>query len=93
MLIINIKTYNEVAMNTYQCKRCGKVSSDKSQVCDTGESPGITSLYVCEDCNKQSMSAEAVCRPKEVTPSFYCKTCGSAASEKKSLCKPKALQV
>ena len=77
-------------MSNYQCQRCGKISSDKGQVCDPGES-SISSLYVCESCNKQSMTAEEVCQPKEVTPSFYCKRCGTSGSEESGLCEPHAL--
>lgn len=78
-------------MSSYQCKKCGKISSDKSQICDSGSE--ITSLYVCSDCDKQSVSAESICRPQEVTPSYYCKKCGSSAAEKTNLCKPETILV
>lgn len=73
-------------MGTFQCKTCGKISKDKSKLCDSSST--VSALYVCGDCNKQSGSAEDICKPKEVTPSFYCKKCGSSSTEKKGLCKP-----
>ena len=78
-------------MSTHQCTKCGKISSNKKELCATSKE--ITSLYVCKDCNKQSVSAEGICRPKEVAPSYYCKTCGSSAGDESSLCKPKPIQL
>lgn len=78
-------------MATYQCKRCGKVSGDKSGVCDP--TSDLTSFYVCGDCNKQDSNSAFVCKPKEVTPAFYCKTCGSAGVDENKLCEPERLSV
>ena len=69
-------------------KKACKVNS-KSQL----KQIDVLSLYVCKDCRKQSISAAAICRPKEVAPSFICKKCGSPSEKKKNLCKPKSLTV
>ncbi len=82
-------------MGKNTCLQCGKTSSDKKKICkyksgkSTGKNASIISLYVCEDCNRQSINAKKICRPKAVSPSFYCKKCGSGALRKKSLCKPR----
>ncbi|MCP3941601.1 MAG: hypothetical protein GY710_08985 [Desulfobacteraceae bacterium] len=76
-------------MSTYQCKKCGKVSSKKKDICATSKE--ISSFYICDTCNKQSVSIESICRPREVAPAYYCKKCGSSDGEKGSLCEPKAV--
>ncbi len=73
-------------MKNYQCKTCGKISSDKSSLCHSSST--VSTLYVCGDCNKQSGSPDDVCKPKEVTPSYFCSKCGTSSTEKKGLCKP-----
>lgn len=73
-------------MTTFQCTTCGKISSDKSEICDSSKE--ISSLYVCESCNKHSASQESICNPVKVEPSFYCGKCGTSAHEKGKLCEP-----
>lgn len=73
-------------MTTYQCTKCGKVSSDKSKVCESTKK--VTSFFVCDSCNKHTISAESVCKPVEVSPSFFCGKCGTSGSDKKKLCEP-----
>jgi DNA-directed RNA polymerase subunit RPC12/RpoP len=79
-------------MSNYQCQKCGKISSDKSKVCDPVDN-SFSTLYVCESCNKQSVRAEEVCKPQEVTPSYFCGKCGTSGSKKSGLCDPHAIQV
>ncbi|THB76501.1 MAG: hypothetical protein D3926_17580 [Desulfobacteraceae bacterium] len=64
-------------------KKACKVNS-KSEL----KNANVLSLYVCKDCQKQSISAKAICKPKEVSPSFVCQKCGSPSKKKKNLCKP-----
>ncbi len=73
-------------MTTYQCNNCGKISSKKSDICESSKE--VTSFYVCESCNKHSASAESVCNPVKVEPDFYCGKCGTSAHEKSKLCEP-----
>lgn len=76
-------------MTTYQCTKCGKISSNKSQICDSKKE--ITSFFVCESCNKHSSTAEAICNPTEVAPSYYCTKCGTSGVDEKSFCAPMKL--
>ena len=73
-------------MTTYQCPKCGKISSDKTELCSTKKE--ITSLFVCESCNKHSRKEKSICNPVEVKPAYYCGKCGTSGAEKKSLCEP-----
>jgi hypothetical protein len=38
------------------------------------------------------MTADEICSPKEVSPSYFCGKCGTSGSEKSGLCDPKAIQ-
>lgn len=80
-------------MGSETCTACGK-KDQKKKACKAKEKPSgeILSLYVCEDCNKQSISAASVCSPKEMAASYVCKKCGSPSVKKKNLCKPKPLE-
>jgi DNA-directed RNA polymerase subunit RPC12/RpoP len=73
-------------MTTYQCTKCGKISPDESQICDTKES--ISSFYICENCNKHNATDKSLCKPVQVSPAYYCGSCGTSAQDKKSLCEP-----
>lgn len=73
-------------MTTYQCNACGKISTDKSQICDSKEE--ITSFWICDSCNKHSTDKDTLCNPAEVAPAFYCGKCGTSHIEQTKLCEP-----
>lgn len=73
-------------MRTYQCTNCGKISSDKSNICNSTQK--ISSFYVCESCNRHGVNEESMCRPVKIDPSFYCGKCGTSAHDESELCEP-----
>ncbi|WP_027362836.1 hypothetical protein [Desulfospira joergensenii] len=73
-------------MEKFQCVTCGKISSNRGEICNAGSDIG--SVFVCSDCSKRSSRAEDICNPVEMTPSFYCGKCGNSAVEEGALCDP-----
>jgi predicted RNA-binding Zn-ribbon protein involved in translation (DUF1610 family) len=73
-------------MEKFQCTTCGKISTDKNEICKA--QAGIGAVYMCHDCNSKSSRAEDICNPVKMTPSYFCGTCGNAAVEKRALCEP-----
>ncbi len=73
-------------MTTYQCNNCGKISSNKSDICENSKE--VSSLFICDSCSKHSVSAESICNPVEVKPTHYCGKCGTSAVEESKLCDP-----
>ena len=78
-------------MGKNTCTHCSKKTPKMKKPCKIKEKNKVLGVYVCEDCNRKSISADAVCRPRELSPEFVCKKCGSPAVSKKSVCKPKAV--
>jgi predicted RNA-binding Zn-ribbon protein involved in translation (DUF1610 family) len=78
-------------MTSYQCNKCGKVSGNKSDICEA--SPEVGSFYVCDDCRKHSVTAKSLCKPLEMHPKYFCKKCGTPGVEPDSLCTPKKIHV
>lgn len=75
-------------MKKFQCTTCGKISTDKNEICKGKAKAGIGDVYMCHDCGGKSSRAEDICNPVKMTPSYFCGTCGKAAVEKRALCEP-----
>ena len=75
-------------MKKFQCTTCGKISTDKNEICKGKAKAGIGDVYMCHDCGGKSSRAEDICNPVKMTPSYFCGTCGNAAVEKRALCEP-----
>jgi NAD-dependent SIR2 family protein deacetylase len=73
-------------MKKFQCTTCGKISTDKEEICQAQTEIGA--VYVCHDCGNKSSRAEGICNPVKMTPSYFCGTCGNGAVEKRALCEP-----
>jgi len=73
-------------MKKFQCKTCGKISTDKNEICKAQDEIGAG--YLCHDCGSKSSRAEVICNPVKMNPSYFCGTCGNAAVEKRALCEP-----
>ncbi|WP_035239812.1 hypothetical protein [Desulfobacter vibrioformis] len=73
-------------MGKFQCTTCGKISTDKNEICQAQAEIGA--VYTCHDCGNKSSRAADICNPVKMTPSYFCSTCGNTAIEKQALCEP-----
>lgn len=73
-------------MEKFQCKTCGKISTNKTEICQA--QPGTGNIYVCHDCGSKSSQAETICNPVKMKPAYFCGSCGNAAVKKRALCDP-----
>ena len=73
-------------MDKFQCNTCGKISTDKNEICEAKSEVGA--VYMCHDCGSKGSQAEGICNPVKMMPSYFCGTCGKAAVEERALCRP-----
>ena len=75
----------EPIMTAYECKTCGKVTTDKGHLCEPSE---VGKIYTCEHCGKQVSNEKHVCKPLVMEFKFFCNDCGRSAVSEKDVCNP-----
>lgn len=77
-----------------RCKAGGaKVKSKKKKACKAKTKDKAGTLYICEDCRRNSVRKDDLCTPEKASPLFQCRKCGSPALSKKSVCKPRKIRL
>ncbi len=73
----------------YECKSCGRVTTDKGHLCSPRE---VKKAYTCEYCGISVTDPRHVCKPKVVEMSYVCDACGRIATDRNHLCEPKRIR-
>ncbi len=56
-------------MDKFQCNTCGKISTDKNEICEAKSEVGA--VYMCHDCGSKGSQAEGICNPVKMMPSYF----------------------
>lgn len=74
---------------TYTCTTCGKVTKDRSHLCNPAPAKDV---YMCAYCGATAGDPAHVCSPLLANLKFFCKTCGRVTPYRGAVCQPKEIK-
>ena len=83
------KTMKAAAGKIYTCRTCGKATTEKKHLCNTGK---VEAAYTCEYCGASATNPIHLCKPKVEDAQYFCDACGRISSSKNLLCKPREIK-